>query len=86
MTTVYKYPLNPISDEVKIEMPSGARILHVHEQNGIPTIWALVDLAAAGAERVFAIRGTAHPVEDNLAYLGSAHCSPFVWHVFEVAK
>jgi len=81
---VYKYPLSPIADEVRVGMPRGARILHVREQNGVPTLWALVDPMVANGERVFAIRGTGHLVADGLEYLGSAHCGVFVWHVFEV--
>ena len=68
-------------------MPVAARVLHVHEQGGIPTLWALVDdLDGTPIERrKFRIVGTGHgDVEATDVYVGSAHCGAFVWHVFEV--
>jgi hypothetical protein len=84
MNAIFKYPLVPFGHFVTVLMPRGARVLHVHEQNDEVTLWALVYSPVDKVERVFAIRSTGELVEDNLEYLGTAHCGSFVRHVFEV--
>lgn len=89
MKKVFKYPLR-ISDEANhVGLPSGAELLHVHEQDGRMFLWALVDPAAPLEQRVFTVHGTGHPVDNRLSfadYVGTAHCDGFVWHVFEVTR
>lgn len=84
MRTVYKYPF-VVADEFALTLPQGAEILHVAVQNHKPQIWALVDSEQDGEMRQFAIRGTGHPVGDNLHYLGSflLYDDTFVGHLFE---
>jgi len=71
-------------------MKVGARVLHVEAQNGIPTLWALVDPEADSERRSFSIIGTGHPTNllaeqyvASLLPLGEWNGN-FVWHLFEV--
>ncbi|HXN71499.1 MAG TPA: hypothetical protein VN861_02985 [Candidatus Acidoferrales bacterium] len=80
--TIYKYQVEQIDDQVEIIMPVGAKVLHVAAQSGFITLWALVNPNAGTVMRRFAIVGTGHAVPGGLAYLGTAHIQPFVWHIF----
>jgi hypothetical protein len=99
MMTILKYRI-PIGDRpVSITMPWGARILHVAGQANFyfsPFLWALVDTEEKPVQRLFTVIGDDSPC-DGIAnkahelappapsnYIGSAHCGPYVWHVFEV--
>lgn len=84
MRTVYKYPF-VVADEFELLLPQGAEILHVAVQNHKPQLWALVDTDRPGETRRFAVRGTGHPVEDDLRHLGSflLYDDTFVGHLFE---
>ena len=86
MTRIYKYEFEP-DDHVDIQLPQGARILHVAEQNpGRLTIWA------EGAEG-----GDSETVPVRLLVRGTGHAAPtllfdhfgtvlmrsgLVWHVY----
>lgn len=84
---IFKYPLEiPLTD---IEMPGGAELLHVHDQHGEPTLWALVDTLEPLRTRQILTVGTGWPTElstmagGTIPYVGTAHCRGFVWHVFD---
>ena len=82
---VWKFRLAVI-DSLELEMPEGATILHVHEQNTAICLWALVDPNAPTVARKFTIYGTGHPVPDaHGAYVGTAHMmdGQLVFHLFE---
>ena len=88
MKSVYKYPLQ-ISALNIVQMPSGARVLHVADQAGVTTVWALVDPEVEKVvNRYFWVFGTGQPIDDPdpLAYLGTSMAGGFVWHVFEEIK
>ena len=78
MRTIWKYEIKP-----QIEMPEGSEIIHVENQNGVPTLWALVCPNALPVQRSFSIRGTGHPVDSILHHLKSWQDGQFVWHLFE---
>lgn len=84
--TIWKFTL-PLKNEVVLDMPLGARILSVQEQDGEVRLWAIVVPKAATERRHFRIFGTGHPVDhaERLAYLGTVQDAAFrvVWHVFE---
>jgi hypothetical protein len=91
MRTIWKFVLS--LDENVYQIPQGAQILYVREQAGDPCVWALVDSDAALVRRRFSIIGTGdelpRPIEDGMGgdyYIGSAHCGPFVWHVFDLGE
>ena len=81
--TVWKYDLR-VDDEILVEMPPGAELLHVGNQTGEPdrfTVWARVVPGVHVARRLL-VRGTGHPIGDE-PYVGSAFGGPFVWHIFD---
>jgi len=82
MKSVWKYPL--FMGLTELELPAGAKVLHVEEQSGIPHIWALVDTEAEKEPRHFLIRGTGHNVDEDLTYVGTWQAPPYVWHLFEI--
>lgn len=86
MTKVFKFPLE-ISDEQKVLMPVGAKVLTVQVQNGVPCLWAECNHAAC-VSRTFLIRGTGHPIDDDIEkeYIGTIQLygGSLVLHVFEI--
>ena len=73
MRAIWKFPFE-INDEVEIEMPGGARILHVdvqlvadgtQESFEVPAIWALVNPENEKRTYKFIVFGTGHPVPDR---------------------
>jgi hypothetical protein len=93
MKTIHKYQLN-ITDFQEIEMPEGAKILHVESQ---PTphmlskerlcLWAEVDDEKPLVPRRIRVFGTGHDMEHEhqLRYIGTTpmHNHALVWHVYE---
>lgn len=86
MNAVWKYELS-LRQEQRIEMPVGAKILHVAEQHGILCLWALVAPGANRVNRRLMIAGTGHLTvpQDEWTHVGTALCDggEFVWHVFD---
>lgn len=84
---VWKYKI-PIKDATEIEMPKGARIVHVDIQYGEPCLWALVNPQADKETRYIRVAGTGHEVspEDTMDHLGTFMLAggTFVGHVFEM--
>lgn len=89
--TIWKYKLEEPFDP-SVEMPSGARILHVASQTGQDvTLWVLVDTETELEVRNFVLCGTGHRIQydmDQLAYMGTAnlHSVCLIVHVFEVLR
>jgi hypothetical protein len=81
MKTVYKYTVTP-----SVEMPIGAQILDIQKQNGLITMWALVDPNASMEYRRFEVVGTGWSVGDGLRHIKTSQDGEFVWHVFEVIE
>lgn len=85
MKTIYKYHL-VVGANQHITMPKGSRILHVHTQETVPTLWVECAEGDDGPveDRVFHVIGTGGQVpEEPMTYLGTTHCNGFVWHVYE---
>lgn len=86
-TQIWKYFL-PVEDKFTIEMPFGAKILHVDKQGiGGGHIWVKVESRNSVEVREFRTIGTGHPIkEKRLQYLGTYQMNQFVWHIFEKTK
>ncbi len=86
MTKVYKFPLE-ISDEQKVSMPEGAKVLTVQVHKGWPCLWAECNPDKEPVFRTFLIRGTGHPIDDDIKkeYIGTIQMldGSIVYHVFE---
>jgi hypothetical protein len=84
--SVWKFPLFVVGSQ-EIDMPEGADIVSAQLQNGVPTLWALVDPAEEFEKRIFEIYGTGHPIagEDKefLVFVGTVQQGSLVWHIFE---
>jgi hypothetical protein len=68
---VYKVRLEPRVSVVRIER--GARLLHVHEQDGSPCVWYECDPKAPLVNRVLRAVPTGDPVFPPEVYVGTAH-------------
>lgn len=86
MKTIWKFDAL-VDDNLVLEMPSGAQILHVGKQplHGIGefAIWALVDPEMPPYRRRLIMRGTGHPMPDEpVIHLATILDGQFVWHLF----
>lgn len=91
--TIYKYQM-PIKEEFTMELPEGAKILRVEDQDGMFWLWALVDIRKQDTTRYFRAFKCGAPIPDdvdpkNLEYLG--FCAIFVQqelalYIFEEKK
>ena len=94
MKKIFKYEL-PVDDTVIVDMPKGARPLHVDVQRGVPYIWALVDPQHESVKHLFRVAGTGHQIADKQSenYLGTFFLlfgapvkEQLVFHVFDVGE
>jgi hypothetical protein len=84
---IWKYHFT-IEDATVLEMPRGAKILEVGANLGKATLWALVDPSADRVSRTIRVRGTGHPIAEELEplYVGTVLMPPFVWHIFDAGE
>lgn len=74
--TIFKYQM-PVLEQFSMELPEGAEILRVADQNGMFWLWALVDIRKPNTTRNFRAFKCGAPIPDeidfdNLEYLGWA--------------
>ena len=83
---IWKYELQ-VTDMQPVEMPKGAELLSVANQNGTLCLWAKVDADKERETRHIEIIGTGNPIPQDMGvdrrFIGTAVVNPFVWHVFE---
>lgn len=89
---IYKYPIPNLADRVEIGMPGGAQIIHVGQQAGVVTLWALVDPDEPYVLRTIRVVGTGHDIRyPHGKYLGTVQVpvstdlifDVLVWHLFD---
>ena len=86
MKTIYKYQ---ITLSGKVDMPVGAKVLHVGEQDGGMFLWAAVDTRSPIRHRQFTVigTGTGWDMEEKDChvsdYVGTVMALGLVWHIFE---
>lgn len=80
------HKLHLSSAECTIKISEGAfKVLTVHEQDGVPTIWyETIDKHVIPTEVRFLTVGTGEHVPENSVYVGTAFCDGFVWHIYQV--
>jgi hypothetical protein len=86
LMTIYKYSVNYRSygfGQFTITMPEGADILCVQMQNGLPYIWALVNINSPLKYRHFYWRATGDFVGNFKKYIGTIQDGSLVYHLFE---
>ena len=86
MKTIYKYQI-PLTPQIRLFLPEKAEILTVQIQNGIVTMWAIVDTNTLDAERMLAVYGTDYEIPDNHGkYIATVQYGILVWHVFDLGE
>lgn len=83
MTKIFKYDV-PIDGFV--ELPKGAKVLYVGNQEDQIKMWVAVDPEEDEMfPRRFITVGTGHEFDFhyNVIFKGTVMIGPFVWHVFE---
>lgn len=83
MKTIYKYR---ISNEMPVELPIGAKFLHLGMQNNQIIAWFEIRPQNHSEQRVFKVYGTGHKITSSAPYLGTVFDGPFVWHIYETTK
>lgn len=88
--TVWKFRLvfGRSDDVARVDMPVGARVLMVGQQDGDTCLWAEVNPATKRTEpRVFRMFGTGHEIKGDMGmsyeWVASWQEPPFVWHLYE---
>ena len=83
---IRKYTLDT-SAPLKLNIPKGAIVLTVHEQNNKICIWLAVPSDGVHEDRVFVVFPTGEYIQTGMgidySYLGTAFTGKTVWHVFE---
>lgn len=82
MRTVHKFVLTEVSNDV--EMPRGARFLHVDNQRESITFWAEVDTRQPSCVRHLYVVGTGDEVPPFAEHIGSCLMAggTFVFHLY----
>lgn len=84
---VWKYPFR-IENVIELDLPGGhlAQILSVQTQNGMPTLWALVNPNVAVSRVKLLCFGTGHPIDGDKigAFIGTfqMYDGGLVFHIF----
>lgn len=78
---IYKYPIE-IRDWQQITVHEGAQPLAFQLQDGIPTLWCIVDTEAPKALMSLMIAGTGHEINGDWNFIGTIQQDGFVWHLF----
>jgi hypothetical protein len=82
---IYKYPLGEYPGITQMAMPAGARIVHVGEQYGCVTVWAIVDRGAPLKVRHLNVVATGEDFDGE--YVSTAQMSTgLVWHVVDLGE
>jgi hypothetical protein len=81
---IWKYIIT--YEKNKYEMPKGAKILSVQEQNGQICLWVLVEPDAEREIRIIEIAGTGLPIKikESWIFIGTVQTDWFVNHIFEI--
>lgn len=88
MKVIYKYPLRFLDrDNIQeLELPAGAELLKVDVQNGVVTLWALVDTENRMRLEKFALRMTGEELDYSFdaewEHLETVQMYPYVYHIF----
>jgi hypothetical protein len=78
---VWKFVLGP--GVTNVPMSAGARLLHVHEQDGRAYLWAEVDPDAPTVDRWVRVVGTGMEFPPGGTYIGTFHLSGLVFHAYD---
>ncbi|HEU4344263.1 MAG TPA: hypothetical protein VFU31_22115, partial [Candidatus Binatia bacterium] len=83
---IWKFDI-PLLSEFALQLPQGAKPLHVAVQHGKPMLWCLVEPDAPRTRRIFFLATTGRPFgKIPMDYIGTFQLEGghFIGHVFEV--
>jgi hypothetical protein len=81
---IHKLPLTETSQTIKVSV-GAFKVLTVHEQHGVPTIWyETLEKPMIPVEVRFISVATGDAVPENSVYVGTTFCGAFVWHIYQV--
>lgn len=81
---IWKYTFS-ITDGVQVlDIPEGAVIRYVGNQDIKICIWAEVHEEAPKERRYFVVVPTGHPIPIGQPYIGTVQMKSFVWHIYEL--
>jgi len=90
MKKIWKFPIDPNSVEdkwetIEVEMPYGAKPLHVGSKDDRVYIWAEVDPDEFRKQsKFFYSIGTGHgAVPPDSTYFGTVFQDGYVWHIYQ---
>lgn len=84
MRTIWKFPFFIARRQI-VNLPLGARMLSCQLQQGVPTLWVLVDEGAPIIDQEIWCIGTGHevPRAEPLEFVATLQDGDgFVWHIF----
>jgi len=81
-TKIWKF-LFEVVDFQTLNIPYGAKLLHIGTQQDIPTLWAAVNPEQPLENRRFWVVGTGGRIPRDSTYVGTSVGSEFVWHIYE---
>ena len=82
---IYKYELNR-ADTFQIQIPAGAKPIHIACQGNSIMMWAEVDPNAQMVRKMFHCVGTGQEPPKGASYLGTVMDGVFVWHYYWYAN
>jgi hypothetical protein len=80
MKTVYKYPLEV--NVCTIDLPIDSKVVCVHEQNSVPTLWIEHDTTKPSKEFSFCVVATGGHIPNDWEHIGTCFIGNYVWHVY----
>ena len=91
MLTIWKYPLDLLSDNIELEIPSPAKSISFQIQYGKPTLWCLVNPDMDTVKKKFRMAGTGYTIDDkleDLKHIGTVQIlnGNLIYHLFEVVS
>lgn len=82
LKTIWKFPL-AVADVQHVSLPSGAKVVHMDVQNGMPCMWVLLDPNMPTKQWEVLCFGTGHEVLASAdRHIGTVLVGQFVWHYF----
>lgn len=88
MNTIWKFELK-VTDSQRVTIPTGAVMLSVQVQNGVPVLWALCNPGRPPSTVLIHTHGTGHDVGPSRGqYVGTyqVHGGELVFHVFATTE
>ena len=81
MKTIWKYSLPDWENDILV--PRNSFVSHFAIQNGVPTVWVMINSEGEEEMRHFRVVGTGHQIQKDEYNCGTTIDGSFVWHLME---